>query len=275
MSSTPARWPSCHLFDVRIDALTTAQVMEAFDASIAERRRLLISVVNAAKMVNIDRDSGLRRAVLGADLILADGMSIVWACRFLRTPIPERVTGIDLMMRMLQRCSERNHRVYFLGAKDEVLAQAIERVRRDYPGAEIVGHRNGYYSADEEEQVAREIAAAKPDVLFVGMSSPRKEKFIAHYAHLMGVPVYHGVGGAFDVMAGKVRRAPGLVQSLGLEWAFRMLQEPRRLFKRYLDTNSVFVARVLREAARSIRRSVFGAPSPAATPLRRVRVSHD
>ncbi len=274
MKSTPSRWPSRHLFDVRIDALTTAQVMEAFDEAVAERRRLLITVVNAAKMVNIDRDAGLRRAVLGADLILADGMSIVWACRFLRTPLPERVTGIDLMMRMLARCHEKKLRVYLFGAKEDVLARAIERIRSEYPGVEIAGSRNGYYEPHEEESIARDIAAAKPDVLFVGMSSPRKEKFLAHYARLMDVPVYHGVGGAFDVLAGKVRRAPEFVQRVGLEWAYRMLQEPRRLFKRYLDTNSVFIARVLREAGRSIRRALFGAPANPTSPLRRVRISH-
>lgn len=274
MNHTPTTWPTRHLFDVRIDAMTTQQVLSAVDEAIARRTRLLISVVNAAKMVNMERDPALRRAVIGADLILADGMSIVWACRLLRSPLPERVTGIDLMRDMLDRCDRNRHAVYLLGAKEDVLAAARERIARDYPGARIVGSRNGYYAEREEERVAKAIGEAKPDILFVAMSSPRKERFIARWAPRMGVPVYHGVGGAFDVIAGKVRRAPRVIQRLGLEWAFRAAQEPRRLLGRYLDTNTVFAVRVVHEAFRRGRLALFGTNAPAEATIRAVRVGH-
>ncbi|HWL95241.1 MAG TPA: WecB/TagA/CpsF family glycosyltransferase [Phycisphaerae bacterium] len=258
MKVAPAAWPSRHLFDVRIDAVTTKQVLDAVDRAIAERRRLLITVVNAAKMVQIDRDRGLRRAVLGADLILADGMSIVWACRLLGTPLPERVTGIDLMTRILHRADRRQHRVYLLGATEEVLARVRSRIERQFSNAVIVGARNGYFTKDEEAGVAAEIVAAAPEILFVAMSSPRKEKFIAAWSETMNVPVCHGVGGAFDVFAGCVRRAPEMIQRLGLEWAYRAAQEPRRLGARYLDTNTVFMFKLAKEAIQRATRLVTG-----------------
>lgn len=272
MNHTTTTWPTRHLFDVRIDAVTTQQVLNAVDDAIKRRTRLLISVVNAAKMVNMDRDPALRRAVLGADLILADGMSIVWACRLFRSPLPERVAGIDLMRCMLERCDRNGHAVYLLGAEENVLAVARERVAKDYPGARIVGSRHGYYPSTDEAQVAENIRDAKPDILFVAMSSPRKERFIAKWAHRMNVPVYHGVGGAFDVLAGKVRRAPKVIQRIGLEWAFRAAQEPRRLLSRYFDTNTVFAAKVMQEALQRSRRILFGIDAPAKATIRPLRV---
>ncbi|MBX3394887.1 MAG: WecB/TagA/CpsF family glycosyltransferase [Phycisphaerae bacterium] len=274
MNHTTTTWLTRHLFDVRIDAVTTQQVLNAVDDAIKRRTRLLISVVNAAKMVNMDRDPALRRAVLGADLILADGMSIVWACRLFRSPLPERVAGIDLMRCMLERCDRNGHAVYLLGAEENVLAVARERVAQDYPGARIVGSRHGYYPATDEAQVAENIRDVKPDILFVAMSSPRKERFIAKWAHRMDVPVYHGVGGAFDVLAGKVRRAPKVIQRMGLEWAFRAAQEPRRLLSRYLDTNTVFAAKVMQEALQRSRRVLFGIDAPAKAAIRPLRVRH-
>jgi N-acetylglucosaminyldiphosphoundecaprenol N-acetyl-beta-D-mannosaminyltransferase len=223
------------------DALGVAEVI------IACRQRLLVGVVNAAKVVNMHRDPALRDAVLGADLILADGMSIVWAARLLGRSLPERVTGIDLMVRLLERADQRGYRVYLLGATDEVLDTVVQYISYAYPGVKLVGTRNGYYSAEEEEQVAREIAAARPDMLFVAMSSPRKELFLGRWARSLDAPICHGVGGAFDVLAGKVRRAPRVWQALGMEWLYRVLQEPGRLWKRYLVTNTLFCGLVLRE----------------------------
>jgi len=232
------------------------EVLAAVDAAIERRQRLLIGVVNAAKLVNMHRDPALRRAVLAADVILADGMSVVWACRMMRRPVPERVAGIDLMIRMLERANDKKYRVFCLGATDEVLAGVTERIRTEYPGAEVVGARNGYFKPDEESALAAEIAEARPDILFVAITSPKKEKFLANWAGKMGVPVCHGVGGAFDVMAGKTRRAPALWQRLGVEWLYRALQEPARLGRRYLVTNSLFVGMFTKEAARKAKRMV-------------------
>jgi N-acetylglucosaminyldiphosphoundecaprenol N-acetyl-beta-D-mannosaminyltransferase len=241
-----------HLLDVPIDRLTMEGVLARVDEAILRRARLQIGVVNAAKLVNMRRDPLLRQDVLTSDLILADGASVVWASRLMGDPLPERVAGIDLMLAILRRGSARAYRVYCLGATQDVLDRAVDGMLAEFPGISIVGRRNGYFGADEEEGVARDVAAARPDVLFVAMTSPKKESFLRRWSPHMEVPVCHGVGGSFDVLAGKVRRAPLAWQRLGLEWLYRVLQEPRRLWKRYLVTNTTFCAMVLSEWLRSV-----------------------
>jgi N-acetylglucosaminyldiphosphoundecaprenol N-acetyl-beta-D-mannosaminyltransferase len=240
------------LFGMPINALTMAGAVAAAEEAIARSRRLLIGVVNAAKIVSMRQDAALRDAVHRADMILADGMSVVWASWLLRKPLPERIAGIDLMLRLLERGSERGYRVFLFGAKDEILETVAARIASEYPGLRLVGRRNGYYDAAEEAAIAGEIAATRPDMLFVAMSPPKKELFLGRWADRMGVPVCHGVGGAFDVLAGKVKRAPRVWQALGLEWLYRVRQEPRRLWKRYLVTNAVFCGLVLRELGQSL-----------------------
>ena len=236
-----------HLLGVPIDPLTLQEVLARVDEVIERRSRLHIGVVNAAKLVNMRRDPVLRQDVLASDLILADGASVVWASRLMGNPLPERVAGIDLMLAMLRRGASRGHRFYCLGATQDVLDRAVDRMLAEFPGVQVVGRRNGYFGAGEEEEVARDIAGARPDVLFVAMTSPRKEHFLGRWSPHMQVPVCHGVGGSFDVVAGKVRRAPVAWQRLGLEWLYRVRQEPRRLWKRYLVTNTAFSAMVLSE----------------------------
>jgi N-acetylglucosaminyldiphosphoundecaprenol N-acetyl-beta-D-mannosaminyltransferase len=243
---TPAA-AKVRLLGVPIDRLTMEEVLVRVDEAVERRSRLQIGVVNAAKLVNMQRDPRLRQDVLASDLILADGVSVVWASRLMGDPLPERIAGIDLMMAMLRRASDRGYRVYCLGATQEILDRAVDRMLDDFPGVPLVGQRNGYFAADEEEGVGREIAAARPDILFVAMTSPRKENFLGRWSPHMGVPVCHGVGGSFDVLAGKVQRAPEAWQRLGLEWLYRVRQEPRRLWKRYLVTNTAFTAMVLSE----------------------------
>jgi N-acetylglucosaminyldiphosphoundecaprenol N-acetyl-beta-D-mannosaminyltransferase len=239
--------PVRHLFGVPIHALSMEQVLGEVDRAIGERRPLLIGVVNAAKLVNMHRSQALGDSVRSADLILADGMAVVWACRLLRRRLPERVAGIDLMERMLEQARLRGHRVFCLGATQEILEQAVGRMRERHPGVQIVGQHNGYFAREEEARVAEEIRRARPDILFVAMTSPKKEEFLARWSRHMEVPVCHGVGGAFDVVAGKVRRAPRIWQRVGLEWLYRVVQEPRRMWKRYLVTNTLFCGMLVRE----------------------------
>lgn len=245
--NVPAARNARDLFGVSIDALRMDEALDVIDAAITARRPLLIGVVNAAKIVNMRRDAALRESVLDADMILADGMSIVWASRLLGQPLPERVAGIDLMLGMFERGRTRGYRVYCLGATQDVLQRFMANVARDYPGVKLVGGQHGYFTPDEEPRVAAEIGAAQPDILLAAMTSPKKEQFLARWGPQLNVTVCHGVGGSFDVVAGLVRRAPALWQRLGLEWLYRVLQEPGRLWKRYLVTNTVFGGLVLRE----------------------------
>ena len=248
-------WPSRQLFGISINALTMEQVLAAVDEAIAARCRLLIGVVNVAKIVNMHRDPVLRSSVLEADLVVADGMGVVWASRFLGQSLPERVAGIDLMDGMLARSADRGYRVYCLGATAEVLAAAVDRMRADHPGAQIVGQRDGYFGEHEEEAVAEAIREARADILLVGMTSPKKERFLARWSERMQVPVCHGVGGSFDVAAGKVKRAPAVWQKAGMEWLYRVVQEPGRMWKRYLVTNTLFAGMVATGWMRRVFRS--------------------
>jgi N-acetylglucosaminyldiphosphoundecaprenol N-acetyl-beta-D-mannosaminyltransferase len=235
------------LRDIPVAPVTMEQALDRVDEAIARGSRLRIGVVNAAKIVSMTRDPLLSEDVLSSDLILADGASVVWAARLLGHPLPERVAGIDLMMGILRRGRDRSYKVFCLGATQEVLEAACSRIRAEFPGVRIVGSRNGYFSEAEEAAVAAEIDAARPDVVFVAMTSPKKERFLGRWGSRLDVRVWHGVGGSFDVLAGKVRRAPVLWQRLGLEWLYRVLQEPGRLWKRYLVTNVAFCAMVFRE----------------------------
>ena len=244
--------PTRVLFGIPIRAMTMGQALDFIDDTIARHNRIQIGVVNAAKIVNMRRNPLLREDVLSSDLILADGMSVVWASRILGRPLPERVAGIDLMMGMLQRGNERGYRVYCLGATDEVSDAVSSRIAKDYPGVVVAGRRNGYFKENEEEKVAEDIARSRSDILLVAITSPKKEKFLAKYSEKIGVPVCHGVGGSFDVMAGKVERAPEKWQRLGLEWLYRLKQEPLRLGRRYLETNTLFCGMLVAELVRSL-----------------------
>lgn len=241
------------LFDVPVHPLRMHDVLAMADEAIAARRRLMIAVVNAAKLVNMRGDAVLRESVVNADITLADGMAVVWAARLLGRMLPERVAGIDLMNALFVRAGERGHRVYLLGATQEVLDSVRECVARVYPAVKIVGSHHGYFRAEDEAAVAASISAAQPDILFVAMSPPKKEIFLGKWGPRLSVPVCHGVGGAFDVVAGKVRRAPRWMQRIGMEWLFRVMQEPSRLWRRYLVTNSIFGWMLLRELMRPSR----------------------
>jgi N-acetylglucosaminyldiphosphoundecaprenol N-acetyl-beta-D-mannosaminyltransferase len=165
-------------------------------------------------------------------------------------PLPERVNGTELMFRLLALAERRGYPVYVLGAKQEVLERAIARLREDHPALRVAGYRNGYFRDEESEEVAEEIRASDAKLLFVAMSSPRKEYWLADHGRRAGVPFVMGVGGSIDIVAGITRRAPDWMQRAGLEWLFRLSQEPRRLGGRYVRTNAAFLRMLGAELAR-------------------------
>ncbi len=239
------------LFGITISRYTLADTLDRIDAAIASRSKLHIGVVNAAKVVNMRLNPTLRGDVLRSDLILADGMGVVWATKLLSpNPLPARVTGIDIMYGVFKRGNTKGYRVFLFGATEDVSQEVAKRLKEQYPGVVLAGRRNGYFNDEEEEGIANQIAASKADVLFVAITSPKKENFMARWTETMNVPVVHGVGGSFDVMAGMVERAPDRWQNLGLEWLYRVKQEPRRLWKRYVITNSLFCWMVFKQYLR-------------------------
>jgi exopolysaccharide biosynthesis WecB/TagA/CpsF family protein len=255
---------SARMYGLTVDALTMDEVVTRCRDALHRRERMLIGVLNAAKVVSLGRDERLRESLLECDLLLADGQSVVWASRLIGgRPLPERVAGIDLFERLLQLAEQERAGVYLLGAKPEVLATLRQRLRDQYPGLVIAGAHDGYFSADEAADVAADIAASGAQLLFLGMTSPKKEVFLKEFGPRLGVPIMHGVGGSFDVFAGVTRRAPLAWQRAGMEWAYRLVQEPGRLWRRYLTTNSAFVLRTVRERVRPTP----AYPSPAAGDL--------
>lgn len=238
--------PVTFLFGIPIQGLTLAQTLDVIHRAITERIPLQIGVVNAAKIVNMHQDPDLMRDVLSSDMILADGAAVVWASKILGRPLPERVAGIDLMYGMLERGKQSGYRVYCLGATEEVSVRVAEEIAQHYPGVVLAGRHHGYYTPEQEHEIAEDIARSDADILLVAMTSPKKERFLARWSDIIKTPICHGVGGSFDVMAGKVRRAPVLWQKMGLEWLYRVLQEPRRLWRRYLVTNTLFCIMVLK-----------------------------
>lgn len=243
------------LFGIPIAPAVMEQAVSSVNEAIHRRKTLHIGVVNAAKIVKMRHDEELRDAVLQSNVIFADGMSVVWASRILGRPLPERIAGIDLMHQIMVAANAHSYRVYCLGAKPEVLSSVCDIFSREYPNAIIAGSHDGYFSDEEAEHVANDIRDARADVLFVAITSPKKERFMAKWADTMNVPVIHGVGGSFDVVAGVVERAPESWQKSGFEWLYRVKQEPGRLWKRYLVTNILFGWEVLAEFFRRPRPS--------------------
>jgi N-acetylglucosaminyldiphosphoundecaprenol N-acetyl-beta-D-mannosaminyltransferase len=217
--------------------------------------------VNAAKVVRLQHDVELRQAIESCELVTADGQPVVWAARLLGHPIPERVAGIDLMEALLDLSEQRSYRVYLLGARPEVLDDAAAEIRRRHPAVSIVGRHHGYFSPSEEAALVADVAAARPDLLFIALETPQKELFLARHRDTLRVPFSMGVGGAFDVLAGRRRRAPRWAQRAGLEWVFRLAQDPRRLARRYVVGNTRFAALVARELVRTRLSRTSSAPS--------------
>jgi N-acetylglucosaminyldiphosphoundecaprenol N-acetyl-beta-D-mannosaminyltransferase len=239
-----------------LDALdlrgTVARCLELIDRAEGQSRQVSI---NAAKLVDCAADERLGRFVRQSDVVSADGQSVVWASRLLGEPVPERVAGIDLMDELLAAAAERDLSVYLLGAREHLLQRALRRLRERYPRLRVVGARNGYFEPGEGAAVADKIHEAGPDLLFVAMSSPAKELWLDRHLERTGARFAMGVGGAIDVLAGERMRAPSWLQRLGLEWVFRLAQEPRRMWRRYLLGNAKFVWLVARELIRRRRRS--------------------
>jgi N-acetylglucosaminyldiphosphoundecaprenol N-acetyl-beta-D-mannosaminyltransferase len=231
----------------QIDNLSMAETLERIEGFIRSGRPHQHVVVNVDKLVKASRDAELRQIINDCALVNVDGMPVVWASRLLGKPLKERVAGVDLFEALMARAARDGWRVYLLGAKQEVVSGVQRIYTQRYAGLQVVGARNGYWKPEEEEGVAQAIAEARPDLLFVAISSPKKEQFLGRYQAAMQVPFAMGVGGTFDVAVGKVSRAPLWMQKSGLEWFYRFLQEPRRMFRRYFVDDMAFFGLLWRE----------------------------
>jgi N-acetylglucosaminyldiphosphoundecaprenol N-acetyl-beta-D-mannosaminyltransferase len=242
------RIETAELLGLCIDTVTMdTAVVRCLELCRAPRSSHIVMTVNASHLCMMRRDPELARACRSGHLTVPDGMSVVWALRASGQPAPERVAGVDLMARLLVAAGKHRLRVYFLGARREVVTALVARSQVQYPGLEIAGFRDGYFGPDDYLGIVEEIRASGAHMLFVGMPSPFKETWCERHRERLEVPVIIGVGGSFDVLAGFIKRAPRWVQALGLEWFWRLLMEPRKLWKRYLTTNSEFIWLASRE----------------------------
>ena len=225
----------CHIDNLSMEE--TLQVIENFIKSGLPHQHV---VVNVDKLVKASRDEHLRRIINDCALVNVDGMPVVWASRLLGKALKERVAGVDLFEALMCRAAEKGWRVYLLGAREGVVSKVKHIYEQKYPGMIVAGYRNGYWKQEDESLVVDDIKSAKADLLFVAISSPKKEQFLEKYQGEMKIPFAMGVGGTLDVAAGNIKRAPLWMRKSGLEWFYRFLQEPRRMFKRYFIDDMVF-----------------------------------
>jgi N-acetylglucosaminyldiphosphoundecaprenol N-acetyl-beta-D-mannosaminyltransferase len=235
------------------------QAMDVMDAMIERREAGFVCAVPVHAVMVAQDDPEMYAALRQSTLSVPDGMPLVWAANMLGEHLPDRVYGPELMLRYNRRCVERGHRVWLYGGRDQgSLVQLALSMRRRHPGLQIVGGYSPPFrslSPDEEDSIVEQINAARPDVLWVGIGVPKQEKWMARMRERLDVPVMCGVGAAFDFHAGRISQAPRWMQERGLEWTYRIAQEPRRLLPRYLYFNPKFLASFTRQLLRELRNS--------------------
>ena len=238
------------------DGLALGEVVDWVSASIEAGRQGYIATVNVAILMMMRQDPRLRRIVEHASLVVADGWPIVWASRLGHHRLPERVAGVDLIGALASEAARKGFGIYLLGARRPVVEAAARRLAAEHSGLTVSGVADGYFEDADAVERARAVRRSGAQILLVGMGVPRQEYFLEGQWAELGVNVAIGVGGSFEVLAGIRRRAPRWCQEVGLEWLWRLLQEPRRLGRRYLDTNVQFIGQLLREivATRILRR---------------------
>jgi len=234
-----------HLFGIPFHAWSMSQTIQTICDRIEAGVFTQHVVINVAKVVNSQKDSELRASIEACDIINVDGMGVVWGCNILGYDLPERVAGVDLFLNLINMSEEKGFPIFLLGAKDEVVRKTADELMAKHPNLNIAGYHHGYFWENEEE-VVKQIADSGAKLLFVAITSPKKENFINKWQDELGVDFVMGVGGTFDVVAGKVKRAPLWMQKYGLEWFYRVLQEPGRMWKRYFITNSIFLWMLVR-----------------------------
>ena len=242
-----------HCLGIRLDAVTMDEAVDrCIEWCAADGPSRIVFPVNASIVVAMQNDAVLVAACEAADMRVADGASLLWAARLEGEILPERVAGIDLMQRLVERAVEKGLSLYFLGARAVVVGKLVEHYRALHPGIRIAGFHDGYFGEPEHAGLVDAIRASGAQILFIGMPTPFKEVWAEQNRSRLGARLVLGVGGSFDVIAGFIPRAPVWMQRAGMEWLWRLLREPRRMWRRYLFGNARFVAMALTAAARRI-----------------------
>ena len=238
---------------VGFDPVTEDDVLQAIARAVTARTRCVIHTANVDHVMRGRSDFSFMQIMQKADIVTADGMPIVWAARLLGTPLPARVTGADLTTRILELAAKDGHRVFLFGGRPEVAVAAVSRAKTRWPGLNISFHAP---SPAEVLDTPEDVLAclSRSDIVLVALGSPKQEQWIDRYRGRVETPVMIGVGAAVDFLAGSLKRAPRFLQAAGLEWAWRLAQEPRRLWRRYLVRDLPFVWLVLCSKIQAMRK---------------------
>ncbi len=216
------------ILGVKVDSLTMKEAVQFTDDLIAAKKPSLVATANAEMLMRATHDEELKDILNSAALVVPDGAGTVWAARHLGHEMPERVAGYDLAQELMKLAPQKSWRIFMFGSAPGVAEKAKAKAEELYPGIEIVGTRDGFFSPEDEPEIVEKIKTAKPDILFAALGVPKQEKWLAKYMDELNVPVNIGVGGTLDVMAGVMKRAPRWMQRAKLEWLFRAMLQPKR-----------------------------------------------
>ena len=243
--SVPESRLVCSVFGLPIDRLTVNQVLQKMEDYIQSKKPHQIAYLNAHCINRSFDDDEYREILKQCDLVYPDGMGVVWASHLTHSPLPERVNIGDFLIPLCKLCEKKGYRIYFFGAESGVAEKAVNNLKEYAPGLSVAGIHQGYFTPAEEPSIIEEIKNSKSDILLIGFGVPIQEKWLRNHLHELGVPVAWGVGALLEYYSGKVSRAPIWMRANGMEWLYRLVLEPGRMWKRYLIGNILFIMRVI------------------------------
>ena len=236
---------------------TTEETLLKIEETIRLGKREYLCTVNVAILIMMRDNPRLAEFITNAGMTVADGQPLIWTSRLRHNRLPERVTGVELVPLLAEMAQRNSWGIYLMGATREIVGTVAENLRKSYPGLEISGADDGYFDSEEAINRAKAIRRSGAKILIVAMGVPRQEYFIEEQWENLGVNFAVGVGGSFDVISGVTKRAPRWMQKAGLEWFFRTMQEPRRLFMRYLTTNTRFLLLLIMDSLSNFRKNKY------------------
>lgn len=224
--------------NIEIDNFTMEETLDAVDNIIQQNECAYVVTPNVDHIVQLEKDKELQAVYKNASLVLTDGKPLIWISKLYRTPIKEKISGSDLFPLVCKMARDKKYKMFFLGAAEGVADKAAENLKKRFPGLKVVGTYSPQYGFEKDKKMMQEIIEMikekKPDILIVGLGCPKQEKFMYNYCKELQVPISFGLGASFDFEAGNIKRAPKWMSNHGLEWLYRIFQDPKRLAKRYL-----------------------------------------
>lgn len=239
--------PKMEILNIPVNLMTMTEVVDFLDVSIQKNEQIFLVTANAEIIMMAQKDEEYKKILTEqTNIILPDGAGVVWAGRHLGYSVPERVAGFDLFKKLLTLANAKSYKVFFFGGAERIAKEAAEIAKKNNPNLQVVGTLNGYFKEDESEEIVKKINDSGADLLFVALGAPKQEKWLAKWQKKLQVKLFMGIGGSFDVLSGKTKRAPIWMQRAGLEWLFRLIKEPFR-FKRMFTTLPQFVIMILKK----------------------------